>query len=77
MLADMPFLSYQASTEEAVLNSGGFLKEGGADAVKIEGGRNMSPIIRAVVEAGIPVMGHVGLMPQYRSMLGGLKVQGK
>jgi len=77
VVVDMPFGSVQEGPAPAVSRAVRVFKETGVDAVKIEGGRNMSPVIRAVVEAGIPVMGHVGLMPQYRSMLGGLKVQGK
>ena len=77
VVVDMPFGSVQEGPIPAVSQAVRVFKETGVDAVKIEGGRNMSPVIRAVVEAGIPVMGHVGLMPQYRSMLGGLKVQGK
>jgi len=77
VVVDMPFGSVQEGPIPAVSQAVRVFKETGVDAVKIEGGRNMSPVIRAVVEAGIPIMGHVGLMPQYRSMLGGLKVQGK
>ncbi|HOJ61423.1 MAG TPA: 3-methyl-2-oxobutanoate hydroxymethyltransferase [bacterium] len=77
VVADMPFLSYQITPEEAVLNAGRLLKEGGADAVKVEGGRTTAPAIRCMTDAGIPVMGHVGLGPQSCKMLGGHKVQGK
>ncbi len=77
VIGDMPFLSYQASVEEAVRNAGRFLKEGRAQAVKIEGGREMAPQIRAMVAAGIPVMGHVGLRPQQVASMGGFKVQSK
>ncbi|MDN5348455.1 MAG: 3-methyl-2-oxobutanoate hydroxymethyltransferase [Clostridia bacterium] len=77
VVADLPFLSYQVGREEAIRNAGRFLKEGGADAVKLEGGGAMVPIVRAVVEAGIPVMGHLGLTPQTASLLGGFRVQGK
>jgi 3-methyl-2-oxobutanoate hydroxymethyltransferase len=77
VVMDMPFGAMQEGPEPAVRRAVKVFKETGVDAVKFEGGRNMSPVIRAVVEAGIPVIGHVGLMPQYRSMLGGLKVQGK
>ncbi len=77
VIADMPFLSYQITPEEAVRNAGRLLKEGGADAVKLEGGRKTAPAIEKMVAAGIPVMGHVGLEPQSSKLLGGHKVQGK
>jgi len=77
VVVDMPFGSVQEGPQLAVSRAVRVFKETGVDAVKIEGGRRMAKVIAAVVEAGIPVMGHVGLMPQYRSMLGGLKVQGK
>jgi 3-methyl-2-oxobutanoate hydroxymethyltransferase len=77
VVGDMPFLSYQTSTEEAVKNAGRFLKEAGAEAVKLEGGGQMAETISAIVNAGIPVMAHIGLTPQYMHMLGGFKVQGK
>ncbi|HUU28265.1 MAG TPA: 3-methyl-2-oxobutanoate hydroxymethyltransferase [archaeon] len=77
VVTDMPFGSVQEGPQAAVSQAVRVFKESGVDAVKIEGGKSMAPVIHAVVEAGIPVMGHVGLMPQYRSMLGGLKVQGK
>jgi 3-methyl-2-oxobutanoate hydroxymethyltransferase len=77
IVGDMPFLSYQAHTAEAVRNAGRFLKEAGAEAVKLEGGSQMAKTIRAIVDAGIPVMAHIGLTPQYLHMLGGFKVQGK
>jgi 3-methyl-2-oxobutanoate hydroxymethyltransferase len=70
-------LSYQTSSEEAVLNAGTFLKEGGAQAVKLEGGLNILPQVQAIVRAGIPVQGHIGLTPQSAGQLGGFKVQGK
>jgi 3-methyl-2-oxobutanoate hydroxymethyltransferase len=76
VIADMPFLSYQVSEQEAVRNAGRFLKEAGADAVKLEGGRAIVPTLRAVHEAGVPVIGHIGLTPQNAAQLGGLKVQG-
>ena len=76
IVGDMPFMSY-ASERDAVLNAGRFLKEGGADAVKIEGGNNVVSIVKAIIRAGIAVVGHIGLTPQSSSMLGGLKVQGK
>ncbi|HOV80301.1 MAG TPA: 3-methyl-2-oxobutanoate hydroxymethyltransferase [Bacillota bacterium] len=77
VVADMPFLSYQVSVEEAVRNAGRFLKETGAQAVKLEGGREVAGAVRAIVDAGIPVMGHLGLTPQSIHQLGGFKVQGK
>ena len=76
IVGDMPFMSY-ASERDAVLNAGRFLKEGGADAVKVEGGENVVRIVKAIIRAGIAVVGHIGLTPQSSSMLGGLKVQGK
>jgi 3-methyl-2-oxobutanoate hydroxymethyltransferase len=77
VVADMPFLSYQPSLEETIYNAGLFLKEGGASAVKIEGGVHIAKHVRALVENGIPVLGHVGLTPQSYHQLSGYKVQGK
>lgn len=77
VVADMPFMSFQASLDQAVLNAGRFVKEGGADAVKIEGGRSVIEVARAIYQARIPVMGHVGLTPQSLMIFGGYKVQGK
>ena len=77
VVADMPFLSYQVSVPEAVANAGRFLKEGRAGAVKLEGGREVAPQVRAIVAAGIPVIGHLGLTPQHMAALGGFKVQSK
>jgi 3-methyl-2-oxobutanoate hydroxymethyltransferase len=77
VVGDMPFLSYQTSRDEAVRNAGRFLKEAGAEAVKLEGGSPMADVIRAIVNAGIPVVAHIGLTPQYMHALGGFKVQGK
>ncbi len=77
VVGDMPFLSYQAGIGDAVRNAGRFLKEAGADCVKLEGGSQMAGVIRAIVDAGIPVVAHIGLTPQYIHMLGGFKVQGK
>lgn len=77
IVADMPFLSYQVSVEEAIKNAGRFLKEARADAVKLEGGRSMAQTVAALVRAGIPVMGHIGLTPQTATSLGGFKVQGR
>jgi 3-methyl-2-oxobutanoate hydroxymethyltransferase len=76
LVADMPFLSF-TSAEQAIANAGRLLKEAGADAVKLEGGTEVAPIAEAVVRAGIPVLGHVGLTPQTASSLGGFKLQGK
>jgi 3-methyl-2-oxobutanoate hydroxymethyltransferase len=75
-VGDMPFLSYQADVAEAVRNAGRFLSDGGMDAVKLEGGRERAGTVRAIVEAGIPVMGHLGLTPQSIRALGGYRVQG-
>lgn len=77
VVGDMPFLSYQTTVADAVLNGGRYLKEAGAQAVKLEGGRERAEVIRALVETGIPVMGHLGLTPQSVHQLGGFKVQGK
>ena len=77
LIGDMPFMSYQASTAEAVRNAGRFLQEAGMDAVKLEGGRQVAGSIEAIVAAGIPVMGHLGLTPQSVHQLGGFKAQGK
>jgi 3-methyl-2-oxobutanoate hydroxymethyltransferase len=77
VVGDMPFLSYQTDKADAVRNAGRFLKEAGAEAVKLEGGTQMAEAIRAIVNAGIPVVAHIGLTPQYLHMLGGFKVQGK
>ncbi len=75
IVGDMPFMSYQQSIEEAVKNAGRFLKEGGAEAVKLEGGKVFSNTIKAIVSSGIPVMGHIGLTPQFVNEIGGYKVQ--
>lgn len=77
VVGDLPFLSYQVSLPEAVLNAGRFLKEGGAQAVKLEGGSERAEVVRLLVETGIPVMGHIGLTPQSVHQLGGYRVQGK
>jgi len=77
LIGDMPFMSYQVSVQEAVRNAGRFLQEGGMEAVKLEGGRQMAQTIEAISEAGIPVMGHLGLTPQSVNKLGGWKTQGK
>jgi 3-methyl-2-oxobutanoate hydroxymethyltransferase len=77
IIGDMPFGSYQVSHEKAVENAGRFLKEAGCDCVKLEGGTEMAPVVKAIVTAGIPVCGHIGLTPQTATMLSGFKVQGK
>ncbi|MEM3390281.1 MAG: 3-methyl-2-oxobutanoate hydroxymethyltransferase, partial [Thermoproteota archaeon] len=77
VIGDMPFMSYQASVEQAVMNAGRFLKEGRARAVKLEGGASVIDRVKAIVNAGIPVQGHLGLTPQSIAQLGGFKVQGK
>ncbi len=77
LVIDMPFMSYQTSVYDAVKNAGRLMKEGRANAVKLEGGRKICPQVEAVVSAGIPVMGHLGLTPQSINALGGHKVQGK
>ncbi|MDR3154957.1 MAG: 3-methyl-2-oxobutanoate hydroxymethyltransferase [Deltaproteobacteria bacterium] len=77
VVGDMPFMSYQVSVADAVLNAGRLVKEGRAQAVKLEGGVAVAPQIRAIVDASIPVMGHIGLTPQSVNAMGGLKVQGK
>jgi 3-methyl-2-oxobutanoate hydroxymethyltransferase len=77
VIADMPFMSFQTSVRDALVNAGRLVKETDIQAVKMEGGREICPQIRAVVEASIPVMGHVGLMPQSVRSYGGFKVQGK
>jgi 3-methyl-2-oxobutanoate hydroxymethyltransferase len=77
VVGDMPFGSYQVSDEDAVRNAIRFVKEAGADAVKLEGAGASLPRVRAIVGAGIPVMGHIGLTPQSATMLGGFKTQGR
>ncbi len=77
LVGDMPFMSYQVSTEEAVRNAGRFLQEAGMEAVKLEGGRERLDAVRAIVGAGIPVMGHLGLTPQSVNQMGGFRPQGK
>ncbi len=77
LVGDMPFLSYQVNNDEAIRNAGRFMKEAGCDAVKLEGGREMANVTRAIIDAGIPVLGHLGLTPQTISKLGGFRVQGK
>jgi len=77
VVGDMPFMSYQASVEDAVRNAGRLVKEGGAQSVKLEGGERYVPVIEAIVQASIPVVGHLGLTPQSLHEFGGYKVQGK
>lgn len=77
VVTDLPFLTYQASVEQAVASAGRCLKEAGADAVKIEGGEFRAPVIRALVQNGIPVMAHIGLLPQNVKAMGGYKIQGR
>ncbi len=77
IVADMPFMSYQASVEQAVINAGRLVKEGGANAVKLEGGAEVCEQIRAIVKASVPVVAHLGLTPQSVNVFGGFKVQGK
>jgi 3-methyl-2-oxobutanoate hydroxymethyltransferase len=77
LIGDMPFMSYQASVEDAVVNAGRFLQEAGMGAVKLEGGEERVPSVRSIVQAGIPVMGHIGLTPQAVNQLGGFRAQGK
>lgn len=77
VVADMPFMSYQISVYDALLNAGRLIKEGGAQAVKLEGGASVVPQIKAIVAASIPVVAHIGLTPQSVNAFGGFKVQGK
>ncbi|MBI2871719.1 MAG: 3-methyl-2-oxobutanoate hydroxymethyltransferase [Chloroflexi bacterium] len=77
IVGDMPFMSYQASAEEAVRNAGRIIQEGGAQAVKLEGGQTVAETVRRIVSCGIPVMGHIGLTPQSVHQLGGYRLQGK
>ncbi len=77
IIADMPFMSYQTSPYDAVVNAGRLIKEGHANAVKLEGGKNIINQVKAIVDAQIPVIGHIGLTPQSVNVFGGFKVQGK
>lgn len=77
ILSDLPFMSYQASAEDGLRNAGRLLKEGGAQAVKLEGGESLCPMVHRMVEAGIPVVGHLGLTPQSVHAFGGYRVQGR
>ena len=77
LIGDMPFLSFQISEEDAIRNAGRFIKEGRMEAVKIEGGREMAHMAKAVSNAGIPVLGHIGITPQTATLHGGYRIQGK
>ena len=77
IISDLPFGSYNVSPEQAIVNSTRMLQEGGADAVKLEGGTEIAETVRSVVKGGIPVLGHIGLTPQTVTQLGGFKVQGR
>lgn len=77
LVGDLPFMSYQASVVDAVRNAGRLLKEGGAEAVKLEGGRRMGAVIKGILDADIPVMGHLGLTPQSLHQFGGYRIQGR
>ena len=77
IVGDMPFMSYNTSIREAIINAGRLMKEGGCDVVKLEGGVDFALTVEAIVKAGIPVQGHIGLTPQTASALGGFKMQGK
>ena len=77
VIGDMPFMSYNTSIREAIHNAGRLIKEGGCDGIKLEGGVDFAPTIEAIVKAGIPVQGHIGLTPQTAGALGGFKMQGK
>jgi len=77
IVGDMPFMSYNTSIREAIINAGRLMKEGGCDVVKLEGGVDFAPTVASIIKAGIPVQGHIGLTPQTASALGGFKMQGK
>jgi 3-methyl-2-oxobutanoate hydroxymethyltransferase len=77
VVGDMPFMTYQISKKEAMRNAARFIQEGGTQAVKLEGGVNVAETVRRMVDNGIPVMGHIGLTPQYINQLGGFRIQGK
>jgi len=77
VVGDMPFMSYNTSVRDAIINAGRLMKEGGCDVVKLEGGVDFAPTVAAIVKAGIPVQGHIGLTPQTASALGGFKMQGR
>ena len=77
LIGDLPFMSFQVSSEEALRTAGRFVKEGGMEAVKIEGGKEMALIARSIVDSGIPVLGHIGVTPQTATLHGGYRVQGR
>jgi 3-methyl-2-oxobutanoate hydroxymethyltransferase len=77
VVGDMPFMTYSISVEEALHNAARFMQEGGCQAVKLEGGVNVAATVKRIVDCGIPVMGHIGLTPQYINQLSGMKIQGK
>ncbi len=77
IIGDMPFMSYQVNVEQAVENAGRFMKEAGCDSVKLEGGSEMAPVVKAIVTAGVSVCAHIGLTPQTATMLSGFRVQAK
>ena len=77
IVGDMPFMSYNTSIREAIVNAGRLLKEGGCESIKLEGGVDFAPTVEAIIRAGIPVQGHIGLTPQTASALGGFKMQGR
>jgi len=77
VVSDLPFMTYQASVEDAIRNAGRLMQEGGCQAVKLEGGVHMAETVRRLVQAGMPVVGHIGLTPQSINQLGGYKVQGR
>ncbi len=77
IVGDMPFMSYNTSIREAIINAGRLLKEGGCESIKLEGGVDFAPTIESIVKAGIPVQGHIGLTPQTAGALGGFKMQGR
>lgn len=77
LIGDMPYMSYQPSVESAIRNAGRFMAEASCDAIKLEGGRNVADRMQAIVDSGIPAMGHLGLTPQSAAMLGGFRVQGR
>ena len=77
VIGDMPFMTYHASIEDALRNAARFIQEGGAQAVKLEGGESRAEVVRRIVDCGIPVQGHIGLTPQSANVLGGFRVQGR